>query len=161
MKKITISVPTIPMGLVKRPKIYIPLILLAGMLLGVVGFVSYQNLKNQFPAAPKEEVNPNAPPQQVLGLVESVGKHLSDVPSNEIPNVATISDIAKLSDQAFFDGAQEGDKVLIYTANKKAYLYRPSTDKVIRSGAVEMVTGAYKASASARASDAAVLRVSY
>lgn len=132
------------------------------MVLGIGAFLSYQNLQKYFAPAPKEEVTTNAPPQEVLGLVESVGKHISDVPSNEIPNVATVSDIDKLSDQAFFEGAQKGDRVLIYTANKKAYLYRPSTDKVIRSGSIEVVTGdTYQASSSATASDAAVLRVKF
>lgn len=163
MKKITISIPTIPLGFVKKKRVYIPLLILSSMAFGIGVFLSYQNLQNYFKPVPKAENNINTPPQQVLGLVESVGKHISDVPNNEFPNVATVSDIDRLSDQAFFEGAQKGDKVLIYTGNKKAYLYRPSTDTVIRSGSVEMVKEdtVESASKSATATDAAVLRVKY
>lgn len=63
-------------------------------------------------------------------LVGKVGKHV-ELPSGEQPTVATVSDVSKLSNQTFFAGAKNGDKVLIYTTAKKAILYRPSEDKVI------------------------------
>lgn len=68
--------------------------------------------------------------QQQAELVALVGA-LVDLPTGEEPTVATVSDASKLKDQAFFELAQNGDKVLIYTKAKKAYLYRPSTDKII------------------------------
>ncbi|MBI4033911.1 hypothetical protein HY379_02830 [Candidatus Saccharibacteria bacterium] len=63
-------------------------------------------------------------------LIADVGK-LAQLPQGETPTIATVSDVSKLQSQAFFAKAQNGDKVLIYTQAKKAYLYRPSTNKII------------------------------
>lgn len=49
----------------------------------------------------------------------------------ETPTVATITDIDKLKDQAFFANAKNGDKVLIFTGAKKAVLYDPVAKKII------------------------------
>lgn len=70
---------------------------------------------------------------QTEDLVTKVSRHLQ-LPTDEKPTVATVSDVSKLSGQTFFAGAQNGDKVLIYTKAKKAVLYRPGTDKVINVG---------------------------
>jgi predicted negative regulator of RcsB-dependent stress response len=63
-------------------------------------------------------------------LVSQVSK-LTDLPQGETPTIATVTDAAKLKNQDFFVNAENGDKLLIYTKAKKAYLYRPSTNKVI------------------------------
>jgi hypothetical protein len=49
----------------------------------------------------------------------------------EKPTIATVENTKKLTSQAFFKNARNGDKVLMYTQTKKAILYRPSEDKVI------------------------------
>lgn len=82
--------------------------------------------------------NPQAVAQQEQSqLVEQVGK-LTDLPKNENPTVATVSDVNKLKDQPFFSNAQNGDKVLIYSQSKQAILYRPSTNKVIQISTVNL-----------------------
>jgi type II secretory pathway pseudopilin PulG len=63
-------------------------------------------------------------------LIDKIGK-LTPLPTGETPTVATVTDITKLKDQPFFANAINNDKVLIYTQAKKAYLYRPSTNKLI------------------------------
>jgi len=73
-------------------------------------------------------------------LISKVGA-LTDLPKNETPTVATVTDISKLKGQAFFTNAQNGDKVLIYTGAKKAYLYRPSTNKIINIAPVNLGSG--------------------
>lgn len=63
-------------------------------------------------------------------LIAAVSE-LVTLPENEIPTIATVSDLEKLKDQPFFARAQLGDKVLIYTRAQKAILYRPVDGKII------------------------------
>jgi hypothetical protein len=74
-------------------------------------------------------------------LISSIGK-LTPLPKDESPTIATVTDITKLKDQPFFANAQNGDKVLIYTTAKKAFLYRPSTNKIINIAPVNLGSGA-------------------
>ncbi len=75
--------------------------------------------------------NPQAAAKaQVDAVVAKVGQ-LAELPSGETPTLATVTDPSKLSGQAFFANSKAGDQVLIYTQAKKAFLYRPSTNKII------------------------------
>lgn len=67
---------------------------------------------------------------EVKKLIAEVGK-LIQLPEGEDPTVASITDIDKLKDQAFFAKAKNGDKVIIYTNAKKAILYDPAAKKII------------------------------
>ena len=60
------------------------------------------------------------------------------LPQDETPTLATVTDIKKLEGQPFFANAKEGDKVLIYTNNKKVILYSPSMNKIIEVGSVNL-----------------------
>lgn len=64
---------------------------------------------------------------EIESLITKISRHIM-LPPGEEPTVATVSDPAKLKDQAFFANAQVGDKVLIYTKARKAYLYDPEGD---------------------------------
>lgn len=75
--------------------------------------------------------------QEQQDLINKVGK-LTVLPTGETPTVATVTDISKLKDQAFFVNAVNGDKVLIYTQAKEAFLYRPSTNKIINIAPVNL-----------------------
>ncbi|MFA5770627.1 MAG: LytR C-terminal domain-containing protein [Patescibacteria group bacterium] len=68
-------------------------------------------------------------PDEREKLIAQVGK-LIELPKEE-PTIANISDKEKLKDQSFFQNANNGDKVLIFTKAKKAILYRPSINKII------------------------------
>ncbi len=75
--------------------------------------------------------NPQAAAQQeTKGLVAKVGL-LVALPEGEQPTVATVTDKERLKDQPFFAKAQNGDKVLIFTKAKKAYLYSVSMNKIL------------------------------
>lgn len=50
---------------------------------------------------------------------------------NELPSIATVTDKEKLTEQPFFQMAENGDKVIIYSQNKRAYLFRPREQKII------------------------------
>lgn len=67
---------------------------------------------------------------EVQDVLASVGK-LMELPGGEEPKLATVTDKEKLQGQSFFANAQNGDKVLLYLAAKKAILYRPATNKVV------------------------------
>ncbi len=67
---------------------------------------------------------------EIKDLVGKIGK-LMELPSDETPSVATVSESIKLRSQPFFAKADNGDKVLIYQKAQKAILYRPSENKII------------------------------
>lgn len=84
------------------------------------------------------KTNPNAEAQkQSDTLIAAVGK-LIDLPSDEQPSVVTIVDTTKLSDQAFFKKALNGDVLFAYINNKEAILYRPSWNKIIQVAAINV-----------------------
>lgn len=70
-------------------------------------------------------------------LIKRVGE-LIDLPKDERPTIATVSDKEKIKDQPFFGKAENGDKVLIFTNNKKVILYRPGEDRIVEVGAVNI-----------------------
>lgn len=63
-------------------------------------------------------------------LTAEIGK-VYELPTGETPTLATVSDVSKVKNQAFFKNAQNGDKVLLYSKAGQAILYRPSTKKII------------------------------
>jgi hypothetical protein len=80
-----------------------------------------------------EQLQQNQPEQkseEVKRLVEEVNR-LIVLPADETPTVATITDREKLQEVPFFTTAENGDKVLIYVTTRKAFLYRPSSQKLI------------------------------
>jgi uncharacterized protein YneF (UPF0154 family) len=75
--------------------------------------------------------NPDiAAQEEVRLLTEKLGK-LIVLPEDEEPTVATVLDKAGLQDQPFFQKAENGDRVVIYTKAAQAILYRPSENKII------------------------------
>ena len=70
-------------------------------------------------------------------LVAKISKSLA-LPSDEDPTVATVTDPEKLSGQFFFKDAKRGDKLLIYQNAKKVILYRPSENRVVEVGVVDL-----------------------
>ena len=68
--------------------------------------------------------------QKTGNVLEQVGK-LIILPLDEVPTIATVTDLELLKGQAFFAKAQVGDKVIIYTLEKKVILYRPSDNKIV------------------------------
>lgn len=67
------------------------------------------------------------------GLIEKIGK-LIDLPPDESPTIATVTDVEKIKNQPFFSKAKNGDKVLIYNNAKKAILFDPIANKIIEVG---------------------------
>ncbi len=68
--------------------------------------------------------------KEIAELKERVGSVFM-LPDGEEPTLATVTDREKLADQPFFQRAENGDKVLIYSASGRAILYRPSAEKIV------------------------------
>lgn len=73
--------------------------------------------------------------QEIKNIVAQVEK-LIMLPKDELPTIATVTDKTKLNDQPFFAKVENGDRLLVYKNNKKAYIYRPSINKIIDVGPV-------------------------
>lgn len=81
----------------------------------------------------------NLQAKEADALKDKVGK-LMTLPNDESPVVATIQDKEKLKDQPFFNDAQNGDKLLIFTNAKKAIIYREADNKIINVGPIAVNT---------------------
>ena len=67
---------------------------------------------------------------KVKSLMEQVSKYTS-LPSDEQPVFATVTDTHVLPKNAFFQQAQDGDKIIMYKKHKLAILFRPITGQMI------------------------------
>lgn len=102
------------------------IIFLIVLILGVFyGFLHYYRKYQDLKADPDLEAQ-----QEIESLQEAIGEFM-DLPEGETPSVATILDKEKLKDQPFFENAENGDKLLVYTKAMKAILYRPSSNRII------------------------------
>ncbi|MFZ1627154.1 MAG: hypothetical protein WAT81_05125 [Candidatus Moraniibacteriota bacterium] len=68
--------------------------------------------------------------EEIQNLKEEIST-IFELPTDEEPTLATVTDREKLAEQPFFQKAENGDKVLIYSASGRAVLYRPSVKKII------------------------------
>lgn len=93
--------------------------------------VIYDKKKNEF----KTINNPQKAQEVAISFKEKVGKIY--VLPDENPTIATVTDINVLPNDAFYDQAKDGDKILIFANAKKIVLYRPSINKVVDVGTVE------------------------
>jgi hypothetical protein len=110
--------------LIKDKRLYIAVILIILAILPSVYFYNqYKKTQKILDTLPKSV-------DETRKLLDSIGK-LIQLPNDEEPMIATVSDKEKLKNQTFFQTAENGDKVLIYTKLKKAILYRPSENRII------------------------------
>lgn len=74
-------------------------------------------------------------------LVATVGRLIA-LPTDEEPTIATVTELAPLSNQPFFTHAKVGDRVLIYVKNRRAILYDPLKDKILEVGPFSLTSDA-------------------
>lgn len=85
----------------------------------------------QLKQARKLAQNPTAASaEEVKAVLAKLGK-IIELPTGEVPTLATITDVDKLKSQAFFAKAKNGDQVIMYNQLRQAILYRPSENKII------------------------------
>lgn len=70
-------------------------------------------------------------------IIQKVGA-LYALPNDEQPTVALVQDKEKLKDQSFFDKAQNGDYLLMFTEAKIALIYREKDNKLINVGPISI-----------------------
>ncbi len=71
--------------------------------------------------------------QQVIDKVSSL---VTDLPT-ETPTIATIEDAeAIVQTDAFYTGSGNGDKVLVYPQSKRAIIYSPDNNTIVKDGSV-------------------------
>ncbi|MDQ3093729.1 MAG: DUF515 domain-containing protein [bacterium] len=75
--------------------------------------------------------------ESTQSVIDEIGK-LYTLPSNEQPTVATVQDKSKLEGQDFFKDAQNGDQLVVYEKSGLAILYRPSENKLIKVGPIDV-----------------------
>lgn len=68
--------------------------------------------------------------EETAKVVALVGK-LVILPEGEEPVLATVTDKEKLKEQPVFAKADNGDKILIYSLAKKAYIYNPVKNVIV------------------------------
>jgi hypothetical protein len=90
------------------------------------GFLFLQYLKTQSQLKQLTDKSTDQTPK----IIDQVNQ-LVQLPENETPTIATVTDKEKLKNQPFFTQAENGDNILIYLQSKKAILYRPSINKII------------------------------
>ena len=96
-----------------------------GVIIAALPSVYFYNVSKQ-----AEQKPTTSSLQTTAAVIKQVSRHIL-LPSGEQPTVATVSDASKVRNQAFFTNSASGDKVLVYAQAKKAYLYRPSIDRII------------------------------
>ena len=69
-------------------------------------------------------------------IKREVGRHIL-LPPNEQPVLATITDTTKVS-SPFLKRGSNGDKVLIFAQARRVILYRPSLDRIVDVGPIEV-----------------------
>ena len=101
-----------------------PVVLVLGMLLcialAIAGYFYYQYRHSAQVADAKE----------IADLSQEIGQFMI-LPDGETPTLATVTDREKLAEQPFFQKAENGDKVLIFSQSGRAILYRPSQKKIV------------------------------
>ncbi|MFC1647147.1 hypothetical protein ACFL1A_02555 [Patescibacteria group bacterium] len=117
----------------KTSLISITVLLVAGVL-GAFGYVynKYQTVTKEleFVKTDKSDMSGLLPDDDQKSMIEEVAK-LIDLPTDETPQVAVVTDETKLKSQPFFTPARNGDWVLAYRNIKRVILYRPSIKKII------------------------------
>ena len=77
---------------------------------------------------------------EIEEVVSQVSRHLL-LPQGEVPTLATIIDAATLAqEQAFYQNASDGDKLLIYLQNQRAIIYNPKQDIIVNVGPIVVDT---------------------
>ncbi|MEI8097075.1 MAG: hypothetical protein WCG73_03140, partial [Candidatus Moraniibacteriota bacterium] len=111
-------------GSAKKSRTLPAIVVLAVLLCLAVGVAGYFYYQYKYVATVNGQVD------EIASLTRTIGAMI-ELPEGEAPTLATVTDKEKLAGQPFFQKAENGDKVLIYTNTGRAILYRPTTKKIV------------------------------
>lgn len=118
-----VAMPKMPLPSGKFFKYLIGLLVLGAVVWAGVHFVPKLWQKNTRTAEAASLLSP----QEVLSEVRSI----MELPTDEDPTIAAVTDLERLKNEPFFQNAQNGDRVIFFVKAKKAILYRPTSRKII------------------------------
>ena len=116
----------------------IALIVFIALLAIGVGFLGYNyiNMQKEIKNLKDPKAAEALAKQEVQRVVEKVGAHMI-LPKGEEPTLASITDIDALKkEQPFYEGAENGDQILVYKNAKIGIVYSPTKDKIVKVGPV-------------------------
>ena len=119
--------------MIKINKKWLPVVFVFALLVGSAGYIKYQQSKISKLSTEIDQLKKDpqsVAKEEVKALTDQVSK-LVVLPEGEDPIVATVTDKDKLKDQPVFAKAENGDKILIYSNAKKAYIFRPSKNVIV------------------------------
>lgn len=73
--------------------------------------------------------------QTQVRTIKEIGE-LRELPKDETPSFALVTDISKLSGEMFFANGENGDYIVVYKKSNLSILYRPVEKKIINVGTV-------------------------
>ncbi len=112
------------LDMLKKRKFASVLIIL--IVIPVFIFILSQNQKSQRVLGNSASVNS----EEAKSILNNLDDFM-ELPKDETPSIGTISDKNNLPNEAFFERAENGDKVIVYSKLGRAILYRPLTNKII------------------------------
>jgi len=126
--------PQVKLNLPKFESTTQQLLIAALVIFSIFMFFQYREAKHKL-----EANSPAAASKKVDVVVDRVGK-LIILPQDEKPSLATVLDPDKLKGQSFFKDVKKGDQVLVYSKEKRAILYRPSTNQLVNVASITVDT---------------------
>ncbi len=123
-----------------KQKTNLVLFIIVGVVLVVLiafsawSFYSYRQVSQEVVKLSSMEGQQELAQRETEDLLSKVSKHMI-LPQGETPTVATVTDVEALRrEQPFFNEAENGDKLLVYTNAKKAIIFSPEKDVVVNVG---------------------------
>lgn len=118
----------------EKKAVILSFVILALLAIGGGGAGVYYHSKYQ-----QEVKKANDPTNDVKALLIQVGK-LIDLPTDEEPTIATVTNADQITQQPFFTKAKNGDRVIIYTNARLAILFDVVAGKIMNVGTINVGT---------------------